>query len=309
MIPILLLKTKSTPTDGYEEHFSRAGNYQPSFIPVLEHKFREDALDKIHDLIKSKSLVAPHEPRLPGQYGGIIFTSQRAVEALSIVVDKLRKASLPLSPILSHNIPFYVVGPATARGLSALDLDCPIIGEETGNGEALALFILKDYNARWKDTSSTKPALLFLVGEQRRDIIPRSLQSDSLDQSQRIGVDELIVYETGEMQSFRADFTAQWSRNIQQKHDVQWIVVFSPTGCEAMLESLGFLDPDTSKVKSTKLNKSGSKIFVATIGPTTRDYLRREFDFEPDVCAQTPSPGGVLEAISTFMAQSSQGES
>ena len=36
---------------------------------------------------------------------------------------------------------------------------------------------------------------------------------------------------------------------------------------------------------------------IATIGPTTRDYLRQQFGFEADVCAKTPTPRGLEEGI------------
>ena len=42
--------------------------------------------------------------------------------------------------------------------------------------------------------------------------------------------------------------------------------------------------------------------YIATIGPTTRDYLQRTFGYEPDVCAETPSPEGVWKGITRFMA-------
>jgi len=301
-IPILLLKTKSTPGDGYKEYFqSTIGvTYEPSFVPVLEHRFREKALSDIHNLISCAGFATPHES---GKYGGIIFTSQRAVEAFTGVIRRLREESrlVTVEELLSH-VPFYVVGPATARGLKALGLSCPILGEETGNGEALASFILGDYNSRWTSPSQKcpKPRLLFLVGEQRRDIIPRTLQSENLEPSHRIGVDELVVYETGEMHSFKSDFASRWMENFHSGHDIQWIVVFSPTGCRAMLESLSLLDPDTGMAVANHQTGEG-RTFIATIGPTTRDYLRQEFGFEPDVCAESPSPEGVGNGIAAFM--------
>jgi len=96
-----------------------------------------------------------------------------------------------------------------------------------------------------------------------------------------------VVYETGEMGSFEGDFRTA----VESCGDVFWVVVFSPSGCEAMLRVLG-------------LSSAGGdrrRVFVATIGPTTRDYLRREFGFEPHVCAEKPSPEGVGEGIRRFM--------
>jgi uroporphyrinogen-III synthase len=302
-VPLLLLKTKSSPADGYEEYFLTAEDhrYEPSFVPVLEHQFREEALQHIEKLTVDNGFCTSFEST-PDEhkYGGIIFTSQRAVEAFTTVVGRVREKSLPLDELLPHHVPFYVVGPATARGLSALELSSPVLGEGTGNGEALAQFILKHYNSLWHSATSQKghkPSLLFLVGEQRRDIIPKTLQSGSLDDGHRIGVDELVVYETGEMQSFRADFTTQWKKNNERGSTEQWIVVFSPTGCRAMLDSLGLLNPKTGKAFSSSSDFQRRGTLVATIGPTTRDYLQREFDFTADACAETPNPEGVSKAI------------
>ena len=70
--PIFLLKTKSTPHDGYDEYFSSTGLYEPSFIPVLQHKHNDANLNIVRDLFLSGQICE--------KYGGLIFTSQRAVE-------------------------------------------------------------------------------------------------------------------------------------------------------------------------------------------------------------------------------------
>jgi hypothetical protein len=81
-IPLLLLKTRTTPVDTYETHFSRSSSpFTSSFIPVLEHQPNE------HNLARIKELL--HERRLTEEYGGVIFTSQRAVEGFARVVGEL----------------------------------------------------------------------------------------------------------------------------------------------------------------------------------------------------------------------------
>jgi uroporphyrinogen-III synthase len=143
------------------------------------------------------------------------------------------------------------------------------------------------------------------VGEQRRDIIPKILMDPSLSDDRRIQVDELVVYGTGVMESFEEDFT----RLLQETEarDIRWVVVFSPTGCKAMLCALNMLDSETGRVKTEERgggcgNRKGRrKTYIATIGPTTRDYLRKTFGFEPDVCAEKPSPEGIGEGVRKFM--------
>lgn len=302
-IPILLLKTKSVPTDTYEELFSTCDNhcYAPVFVPVLEHRFKRDALDIVRQHVLSRGFVPTPRNGL-ATYGALIFTSQRAVEAFTQVVEDIRKEGIhAVDELLPESLPLYVVGPATARGLRTLKLPCPILGEETGNGEALAGFILEHYNALHPDVSN--PPILFMVGDKRRDIIPKTLQSGQLPLDKSAGVDELVIYETGEMHAFKTDFTNMWQQNAGSGSVVQWVIVFSPTGCHAMLESLDLLDLDTGKAKTDNRPR---EVLIVTIGPTTRDYLIDEFKFTPDVVAERPSPEGILEGIRAYLKSHSQ---
>jgi len=284
-IPVILLKTKSVPVDKYQEYFESLGNgsYDPKFIPVLQHQMLESALSQISNLISSHSFLSSDSRK----YGGIIFTSQRAVEAFEHVVKGLEQSN----ELFDRKAIFYVVGPATSRAVRSIGLSCPILGEETGNGEALAEFILKDYNSRWSEAVE-KPALLFLVGEQRRDIIPKTLQADTLAEREKIIVDELEVYKTAEHPDFEEQFRHKWAEHEQ---DDQWVVVFSPSGCRTMLQVLGVLNDegnfDQTKHMTTK---------VATIGPTTKAFLGKEFHFEPQVCSPNPTPESLGDAIHLY---------
>jgi uroporphyrinogen-III synthase len=296
-IPILLLKTKSAPRDTYEELFTTLDDhrYTPVFVPVLEHRFKRDALDGVREQITRRGFVSKAKGGL-ATYGALIFTSQRAVEAFAEIVEELQKSrSHDVDNLLPESLPLYVVGPATARGLRSMNLKCPILGEETGNGEALAGYMLEHYNNLYSGPG--KPSILFLVGDKRRDIIPKTLQAEDLGDEKRCKVDELVIYETGEMQSFQDDFSKIWRKYADASCERQWVVVFSPTGCQAMLESLGLLDAETGRAKAAF---DRSNIQIATIGPTTRDYLQDEFAFTPDVCAEKPSPEGIAEGIRIF---------
>lgn len=87
--PLLLLKTKSVPNDGYEELFLSSRNvkgeleFEPQFVPVLEHCFRDAGLDVVRGLLEEKQFGGED-----GGYGGMIFTSQRAVEAFAGLVEE-----------------------------------------------------------------------------------------------------------------------------------------------------------------------------------------------------------------------------
>ncbi|KAK5754694.1 uroporphyrinogen-III synthase [Elasticomyces elasticus] len=303
-IPVYLLKTKSSPVDTYEEHFDSLSNakYKPIFVPVLEHMFRDDALRSLRRSAERFAFAGGSEANdaylrratnnPAKKYGGLIFTSQRAVDAFGYVVSKLDPSKL--GALFDKDMPL------------SLGLPCPVLGEETGNGEALAEFILDHRKSLSQDVTQldnqTLP-LLFMVGEQRRDIIPNTLQSDGLSAEERTPVTELVVYETGEAATFEESFTRLLREAKAKGVKKQWVVVFSPQGCEAMLNALGWLEATGKYSEARKQAVMGLlKSHIVTIGPTTRDFLLQEFGYEPDVCAAKPSPEGVAEAIVAYEA-------
>ncbi|KAG8163059.1 hypothetical protein KVR01_007537 [Diaporthe batatas] len=304
-VPVLLLKTKSTPGDSYEDIFSQPHggvSFVPSFVPVLEHQFDDGGLEKVRSILQSQ-MVGRHSG---AAYGGLIFTSQRAVEAFAKIVQdgpgghegRVSATTLPWPHL--QEVPVYSVGPATTRALKAVAQDPPlqVFGEHTGNGDSLAHFILDHYAQWYEDRTDEKPGLLFMVGEQRRDIIPKTLMHEGLPGDRRIDVDEVVVYGTGVMESFAHDFQRRLRET--KESSMAWVVVFSPTGCDAMLRGLGMIDEATGKARPKDPTRTR---FVATIGPTTRNYLQKTFGLDPDVCAEKPSPEGVLEGIRDFMSR------
>lgn len=88
-IPIFLLKTKSAPHDGYHDFFSatklEGHELKPTFVPVLEHTLLEPGLDAVRQLLRSRRINNSGDE---GTYGGMIFTSQRAVEAFASLVGE-----------------------------------------------------------------------------------------------------------------------------------------------------------------------------------------------------------------------------
>jgi uroporphyrinogen-III synthase len=80
-----LLKTRSTPHDGYEESFRSSGSYDPVFVPVLEHRVKAENLGALKTLLLSGAFdEGPNR-----KYAGLIFTSQRAVEAFATVAAEI----------------------------------------------------------------------------------------------------------------------------------------------------------------------------------------------------------------------------
>ena len=210
----------------------------------------------------------------------------------------------------SGGVRLYVVGPATERALRAVRDErcagCGIHGgEEAGSGEVLAGIMLGGgkgggtYDVREMEGGRKKSAL-FLVGEKRRDIIPRMLMDPGLPEEERIRVDEMEVYRTGELEEFEFHFTQMLART--RPETARWVVVFSPTAGEGMLRGLGWLDMVNGRMKAC-ISDPSRRTYVACIGPTTRNYLVQEFGFEPDVVAKKPSPQDVKEGIESFMKE------
>lgn len=94
--PVFLLKTKSVPGDGYEELLSTPADgldFEPSFVPVLEHSFVEDGMAKVRAVLRNRSIGTAEG----SAYGGLIFTSQRAVEAFTRLVEEEGRGETPVS--------------------------------------------------------------------------------------------------------------------------------------------------------------------------------------------------------------------
>ncbi|RSL61448.1 hypothetical protein CEP54_006224 [Fusarium duplospermum] len=285
-VPVLLLKTRSSPGDSYEDLFSETNavgaSFAPQFVPVLLHQFQDEGMKKIAEVLR-EGRIGNKEHH---EYGGLIFTSQRAVEAfVKLVQDgKDEKDNITNDPPTSwphlQHIPVYSVGPATTRALAAVPQDPPlsVFGSHTGNGATLAPYILSHYR-EWYAGRPSLPPVLFLVGETRRDIIPKTLQDPGLPDGERIAVDETVVYAP-----------ASWKASLSI-----WIACYPRLAMDPHV-----LDPETGKVREGSVRDG--KTFVATIGPTTRDHLK-SFGFEPDVCAESPTPQGVLDGIQEFMTR------
>ncbi|KAI9676861.1 MAG: hypothetical protein M1817_006700 [Caeruleum heppii] len=448
-IPLLLLKTPSSPTDAYADYFrsfymdlgSSHVGFEPQFVPVLEHRFRDDGLGRLTTLVEGGAFrdggseeeeqrsredigsgdetdhlseddfvhverpnsnpsdarlddeLAPyvsekkenmfeclvpdcsklwkskhhwkmhverrHAEWLAGlkdgesdgkaqrqtspQYGGIILTSQRAVEALLLTL-RSTSPSPSLSALVPTELPLYVVGPATYRALLApfpfssastnpINPD-QIHGSHTGNGAALADFIKSHYPtlstshyvAKGESTRKRLKPLLFLVGEQRRDIIPKTLMAPELPEEARIGVDELVVYETGLLPSFGEDIK-QVLQDLNTQPDASpstrlplsspapptlpeisnitltpnpnlpiYILIFSPTGIRELLHVLRHPSATPSSCPTAPPRNCS----IVTIGPTTCDFVMENFGVRPAAVADAPSPEGVARAIERF---------
>ncbi|KAL7276509.1 uroporphyrinogen-III synthase [Rhizina undulata] len=301
--PLILLKTKNSPTDPYETHFTThpfvpsTGDpvpFNPIYVPVLQHRhINLSLLEEIITTNRIRAIYSEPNSRLESEeggivYGGLIITSQRAVEALGSVLSKLSSnpsLSTTLNTLLSQ-VKVYVVGPATAAAVTALGFTpTNVLGSSCGSGAVLAPFILADYNSSSSDTPKKLP-LLFLVGEVRRDIIPKTLRS--APEPERIELTEMVIYETAVVEEFRDEFRAAMEKTAGAGE--RWVVVFSPAGADVAVEILREGGGEAEGVR------------IAAIGPTTEGVLKG-LGRAPDVVAQKPSAEGLWEAIGGFMGR------
>lgn len=327
-IPIFLLKN---PSSGHEDPYTicLASNppalnstYQPVYVPVLEHQFYIEPILTILDSLLEDGDTHVPVPAFP--FGGFVFTSQRAVEAFASAISQFNSkanvhksspGNLTLERLRHLTIPLYAVGPATALSLEIIVKEylpnCSICGgEDAGSAEILADVILKDYITPYDELANEavdetnvekkkkKKPLLFLTGAKHRDIIPVKLTSAPSDH--RIDVEELIVYASTESQSFASAISTALETTIAAP--MQWVVIFSPMAGETLLRALGWLNEESRRIHGPEhpcwIDR---KTFIASIGPTTRDYMSKTFGFEVDVCAGKPSPEGVRRGIEEFL--------
>lgn len=271
-IPILFLKTRSQPHEQYNEFF--ASNpldnavFKPFFIPVLKHHHVNLDNLKTH-------LITKFDSADPASYGGLVITSQRTAETLSSIIPALPPTTLQN---LFANTKVWVVGPATGSALIRLGFAASnVLGQNSGNGEALAELILESYGSR------PKP-LLFLAGETRRDIIPKTLST--APEGRDVTVGTLTVYETIVDEGFETEF----GKAIEEMKDTtRWTVLFSPAGADI---AVGVLTKHL-----TSLSRGS---YLAAIGPTTEKHLVDKLSLKPDVVAEKPTPQSLWEGIRAF---------
>jgi len=115
-----------------------------------------------------------------------------------------------------------------------------IRGQETGNGEQLARFVLEN---RDKNTDNKK--LLYLTGDKNRDTIPKILSSNK-DQGPPILLHSLQVYEThgatdleknirllvareAQLRQGTSICTCKYVADSRSKDNIWWVVFFAPS--------------------------------------------------------------------------------
>lgn len=197
----------------------------------------------------------------PDIYNGIIFSSVRAVNAISSVLH----TSSDLCMERWKNKKNFSVGKATAD-IAKSSLNLETYGSDSGNSEQFCQFIIKNY------TLFDKP-LLFPCSNIRKDTIPNTLSQSGFP------VEEIVCYETVP----NAQFETLWRNLILDEQGLPKILVFfSPSGVENCIET----------IKSSY--SDGLPKFIA-LGPSTEKALLR-VDISCKV-AEKPTPESVIYAV------------
>ncbi|KAG2237529.1 tetrapyrrole biosynthesis, uroporphyrinogen III synthase [Thamnidium elegans] len=270
---IVLFKKKDT-IDQYHDLFLKHG-YVPRFIPVLDHESRN--LQVIKDML----LVGPHQ----ANFNGLILTSQRSVQAMSEAFNFLLQQGQTLSEQVVkewNQLPVYMVGPQTAKVLSEFAL--------FNNGHAHHWMVypraaeLIQPLIDGQQQFNGKGRLLFLAGDKRRELIPTELARAQL--------------EFYEVQSYATCAHADLSRAMQNFSIPDWLVYFSPSGLKFLLSCVDLETRQKLLAACQKDKVNYTKI--ASIGPTTSDYIWDELGLESDVMAKEPDAQHLVNDIINF---------
>ncbi|XP_029465901.1 uroporphyrinogen-III synthase [Rhinatrema bivittatum] len=260
---VLLLKDPKDGEAGPDPYVKELGLHglEATLIPVLSFEFV--SLPSLFEKLSG-----------PESYGGLIFTSPRAVEAVKLCLDeqKCKKAWADSLREKWNSKSVYVVGKATASLVKAIGITPQ--GEDSGNAEKLAEYICL------RETSGSSP-LLFPCGALKREALPKILKE------KKIALESLTVYQTAQHPNIQKSLTSYFS----QVGIPASIVFFSPSGVKFCLEHVQEL--------------SGSLIDqmkFAAIGPTTADAMVAE-GIWVSCTAKNPTPEGLAAELKRVLQQ------
>lgn len=246
---LMLLKNPVGDNDPYAQKLQEECEFfnDPIFMPLITH---ENVPENILSSFNKDSTFFD-------SYDFLIITSQRSIECLNLPALLSVKQKLISKPT-------YTVGPATSKFLQNIGFTDVRGGIYAGNGLNLSKIIHDEYPNGAK--------ALFLVGETRKDIIPRYLRPRSFQ------IDEIIMYKTSEL----TDNTWRFSLYVSM---CNWIVVFSPQGMSGILDYIK--ENDLRHFK------------IACIGPTTKEFLETN-GIVPDLVSPKPDADSLIKEIKYY---------
>ncbi|KAI9206571.1 tetrapyrrole biosynthesis, uroporphyrinogen III synthase [Polychytrium aggregatum] len=245
--------------DPYQAECERRG-FSARFLPVIEHISCN--VDLLLDYLDGRY-------GSPADCGGLIVTSQRAVETLDVALRK-HVAQYPESSTLAwRSVPVYVVGESTKQAVEGLNEGLVTRGSHCGTAQALAELILQDLTA----TGQPNTWMLFLAGDKRRNVIPDAVAASNAK------LHEICVYKTQANSRLEHDLL-----QALEKHErPDWVVFFSPSGVDMTLPTF-------------QQQSWWGKTAIGSIGPTTTAKLMAE-GLSVAAEAARPNPLSLLDAI------------
>lgn len=275
---VYLFKNKTVPHDPYHDKFQAHG-FDPVFVPLLKHELVDQ--NELGQYLRSSEFRSGRN--------AIIITSQRAIEALNLHLDELKKEEEAGEGTDAYSCllekPVYTVGPASESALKRWGYKDVRGGSKAGNGLRLSEIILEECSCSGKDDNEEAvfESFIFFTGVTRRDIIPQKLQSAQMD------VQERVVYRTLAIDNLMDHVLTSITTDQHEKEQDQppFYVFFSPAEADPVVEAV------------RKLSES-KPVRLAAIGPTTESYLQ-EKGMTPHVVASKPDAehlvGEILEKI------------
>ncbi|KAI8611894.1 tetrapyrrole biosynthesis, uroporphyrinogen III synthase [Chytriomyces sp. MP71] len=256
----------SAVTDPYADSAAKAG-YAGVSVPILA------TIDANAPALAS---VLAHETPAFDRFAGIVVTSKRAVASFA---HEFARESFPEAMRdCWRRLPFYTVGPSANTGIEAMGFTP--LGSESGKAETLADFIIQHQRERSPAGPVAKP-ILFLCGDKKLGVLDQRLKAAGML------VCDLKVYETVASATFINDLDDVISRF--HGREPSWIVFFSPSGVDMVLEA------------GMRAQSWFSAVKVASIGPTTSAHLQSSaINMPPDAVAKRPNAEDVVLAIAAF---------
>ncbi|XP_041123353.1 uroporphyrinogen-III synthase isoform X2 [Polyodon spathula] len=230
---VLLLKEPKEGDSGSDPYIQELASYglKATLIPVLSFEFV--SLDALSEKLSH-----------PEKYGGLIFTSPRAVEAVSLCLEQNEWMESLKDQWNAKSV--YVVGKATSSLVQEVGL-LPQ-GEDTGNADKLSNYICK------KENSGSLP-LLFPCGSLKREVLPKALKDNG------VPLESVTVYQTAQHPNLQKALSEYFSKEGIPAS----ITFFSPSGVKFCLSTL-------QKLSGNRIDQ----IKFAAIGPTTADAMNAE---------------------------------
>jgi len=248
MALVVLFKSESDGPDKYVE-LLEANNFEVKPISCLSFQFKN--IDLLLEKLRS-----------PDDYGGLIFTSPRAVFGVQKAVELHPYILCPW--VEKEN---YSVGERTFE-LSQKLLNLQTKGKESGNAEQLSSLIISDK----RDKIPASKPFLFPSGNLKQDTLEKSLKKSS------INVTSVELYETVEDPKMEKSI-----RELKALH-VDFMVYFSPSGIKFTLPLLRKHDINLTSIK------------IIAIGPSSKKALE-EKGLECFHSCKEPTPQSLLETL------------